>query len=203
MNKYIKPLYILLSIILLLAFIFFYRNNVLNNLRLKNEIVDSKWSEIYANGDRRIVLLKAIVSIAKTKSVYFDSLNLVIENYCKDRTLYKNEFTLDLVKREFELNKEYLKLLPKYKKESLPRQEKDLIKELYNDDIIINKTIDDYNNSTLEYNQYISTFPNFIFAKQKGFIKRKYFTIKYGLKNEDPMVKSKELPEWAKDVDTL
>lgn len=67
----------------------------------------------------------------------------------------------------------------------------------------MNAIIDEYNDRTLDYNKYISIFPNFVFAKKNGFIKKKYFTIKYGIENEDPILKSKELPEWAKGIDTL
>ena len=52
-------------------------------------------------------------------------------------------------------------------------------------------------------NEYISIFPNFIIAKRNGFKKKKYFSIRYGINNEDPIVKSKELPEWAIGVDTI
>jgi hypothetical protein len=207
MNKYLRLFLIFLFsvLILLIGFSFLYRNNVLENLVLKRRIVDSKWSDIYGNCGKRVVLLKAIDSFAKSKSVYFASLDSLIISCYKNRNLYKNEFSLDFLKGEFDLNNEYLIILAKYKSDSLlrHREEQDLIKELNNDDKIINKTIDEYNNSTLEYNQYISIFPNFIYAKKNGFIKRKFFTLKYGIKNEDPIVKSKELPEWAKDVDTL
>jgi hypothetical protein len=54
----------------------------------------------------------------------------------------------------------------------------------------------------LYYNKYISIFPHFVIAKRYGYKKKKHFTIKYGVNNDDPIIKSKELPEWAIGVDT-
>jgi hypothetical protein len=84
-------------------------------------------------------------------------------------------------------------ILATHKSDSLSKQYafQSLVGKLDTNDKIINSTIDDYINNSLDYNQYTSIFPHFFYAKKNGFIKAKYFTIKYGVKNEDPLTKSK------------
>jgi outer membrane receptor protein involved in Fe transport len=66
----------------------------------------------------------------------------------------------------------------------------------------LNGLMNEYNSSVKNYNVYYTIFPHFIFAKRKGFKRDKYLTIEYGKENQDPIEKSKEVPEWAKNVDT-
>jgi hypothetical protein len=66
----------------------------------------------------------------------------------------------------------------------------------------LNSDISKYNSETGEYNKYISIFPNFIIARKHNYHKAKYFDITYGNINKDPIQESKELPEWAKGIDT-
>ena len=207
MRKIFKYLliFVVVFFILFLSFFYFYKANVINNLEVKKRIVDSKWSELFENSSMRINLLITIVSTAKSKGIVFDSLNIITENNFTRRHLYKYECSLDFAKQEFDLNKEYMKYSAKHKNDSVLKQNEkfNLITQLKINDEKINLIIDDYNNRALDYNKYISIFPNFFFAKKNGFTKKKYFTIKYGIENKDPILKSKELPEWAKDIDTL
>jgi hypothetical protein len=111
---------------------------------------------------------------------------------------------LDFVEEEFDLNQAYMKLVEKFNRDSIYSRVdiQSLLMQLANNDQMIDEIIDDYNARTLDYNKYISIFPNFYFAKENRIVKAKYFTIKYGYKNDDPVIKSKELPEWAEGIDT-
>lgn len=117
MRKPFKSFLIFISTLFILFIVLFYvyRANVISNLGDKKGLVDSKWSEIFENSSSRIDLLKTIDSIGKSKEIIFDSLNFVIDKNLKNRNLYKNECSLDFVKQEFDLNKEYIKVLAKYK----------------------------------------------------------------------------------------
>ena len=70
-------------------------------------------------------------------------------------------------------------------------------------DSMLNILAGNYNSVVRDFNLYYSMFPNFFFAKEKHLKREKYFEIEYGKENEDPIVKSKEIPEWAKNVDTI
>ena len=51
-----------------------------------------------------------------------------------------------------------------------------LVQQLKNNEVNINRIVDEYNSKTLDLNVYISTFPNFFFAKRYEFYKKKFFT---------------------------
>ena len=207
MKSFLKYLFIITIVIIAIiaSFFYFYKSTVINNLTEKNKTVTSIWSELYENSNNRIKLLKTLTIDLKDKDVAFDSLKIAVDNNYRNRGLYKDECSLNFVKQEYDLDKVYLKIFIKYSTDSILKNSKEyeLLKQVNYRDNKINDIIEDYNNATLDYNKYISIFPNFIFAKRNGFSKKKYFTIKFGKENEDPIVKSKKLPEWAKDKDTL
>lgn len=181
-----------------------HRSSVIDSFESKTRILDSSWSKIFANSNERIVLLQSIVSKLENKNIIVDSLAILIEKYRKYENLYKKECTLDFVKLEFDLNKVYLEIMLHFKNDTLfEKNVKNALMQLQLNNKEANIEIDNYNNLTLRYNKYLSVFPNFIFAKKYGYSKRKYFIIKYGIENKDPIAKNKELPEWAKDIDTL
>jgi hypothetical protein len=181
-----------------------YKKGLAQNFQNRNKVIDSSWSKVFALSNKRNVLLNSLVSKLEIKNATVDSLNLYIEEYLRHESLYRKECSLDFVKLEFDLNKLYLELTANCKNDSLMEKNKiSVLKKLEVNNKEANTAIDHYNNLALRYNKYFSVFPNFIFAKNYGYTKRKFFTIKYGVKNEDPVVKSKELPEWAKGIDTL
>lgn len=192
MKNFLKFLVIgFITIFILITSIFFiYKGTVVNNLTKKEALSNKKWSEVYETTTERIELLKNISEVQKEKS---SSLHIAIINNYKVRDEYKNECALDFVKIESDVNESILDLI---KSDSLISKESALKIRQYDDRI--NEQVKDYNELTKDYNKYISVFPNFFIAKQNNFKRKKLFTISYGERNEDPIQKSKELPEWAK-----
>jgi hypothetical protein len=150
-------------------------------LKEKERSVKVAWNVFSSDLTIRDSLMKSFASIK------FDSLKYFEQHSIFERA--KNESNLDLEYFEFKINNYLLANFP---------NEKALIK-LYHK---LNNDLSNYNAQTKEYNVYISGFPNFIVAKKFHYHKAKYFSIKYGGTNEDPILKSKKLPEWAKGVDT-
>ncbi|KAA9042055.1 LemA family protein [Ginsengibacter hankyongi] len=202
-----RSCFITLIVIFLIVTVltFLLRLNTLNNFEINQKIVDSEWAKLYKGVNERNDLFKKIIAQKNKENEIFDSLRVVLEKVYKNYALYKKGCTLDFVEGEHILNNEYLKSLKAFSLDSslLNKEGWGTLKELKVSDNEMNNVIADYNNSVLENNKYISTFPNFILAKRNGFSKKKFFTIKYGIKNEDPIEKSKKLPEWAKNKDTL
>jgi hypothetical protein len=150
-------------------------------LKEKAQTVKVAWNAFSSDLIIRDSLMKPFVSTKVDSLKYFEQQSMF------ERA--KNESNLDLEYFEFKINNYLLANFP---------NEKVLIK-LYDK---LNNDLANYNAQTKEYNVYISTFPNFIVAKRLHYHKAKYFLIKYGGTNEDPILKSKELPDWAKGVDT-
>jgi len=206
MKKFFKPylIAILLFSILSVTILSIYRASVINNLENKKRIVDSSWLNIFINCSKRIVLLENLNSIVKSKNINVGDLNILMSKYRKYQNIYKSQCTLDFVKLEYDLNNAYLKIKDALKNDTICKSTRNNpLYDLEINDEKANFAIEKYNNQVLNYNKYISIFPNFIFAKNHGYVKRKYFNIKYGLKNDDPVIKSKESPDWAKGMDTL
>ena len=181
--RFFKNVIIVVASFSLIAFLLMYllKRSKEEILKEKEQTVKVAWNAFSSDLTIRDSLIK---SFASTK---FDSLK-----YFEQKSMFesaKNESNLDLEYFEFKINNYLLPNFP---------NEKALIK-LYDK---LNNDLANYNAQTKEYNVYISTFPNFIVAKRLHYHKAKYFSIKYGGTNEDPILKSKELPEWAKGVDT-
>jgi hypothetical protein len=193
-------------LIIILALLFFlYKGSIVNNLKDKTRSVDSKWSDLYQMSSNRTIILNELTSHLQNTGLAFDSLKISLKNNLSNRSRHQSECSLNFVDQEYDVNKYYLEFLKTYKKDSVPgwKEINYLIQKLKINDEKINKIVDDYNNTTLDLNTYISIFPNFYFAKRYSFYKKKFFSIKYGVENEDPVARSKELPQWAKDADTL
>ncbi len=172
---------LLLTVIVFVAF-YFYKKSVSDNLNLKKTNFTEVWNSYTSNLAIRDNLL---IGLTPTN---FDSLKYWLQKSILER--HKKENNLDLVFYEYKINEIIIDSFPNHKQ----------IADL---NLKLNSDILKYNSLTQEYNKYFSIFPNFIIAKKYNYHKAKYFTIKYGEANEDPISKAKELPEWAKGVDTL
>jgi len=170
--------------LLLIGGILFYlvQKDTLNNLEKRKKNVTSFWAKFDQKLNERD---KLVLSFASTNS---DSLKYLIDKSKFDRKKKVNLLAIEF--DEYNLNKF---LMNKY-----PNLEKDT-EAIYRE---LNEMTNEYNSSVEDYNVYYTIFPHFIFAKRKGFKRDKYLTIEYGKENQDPIEKSKELPEWAKNVDT-
>ena len=178
-----KNLTIIFASFFVLAFavIYLFQKNISDSLKEKKQSVTQSWNNF--NSDL-LIRDSLLISFASTN---LDSLKFFVQKSNLERN--KKENDLDLIFYEYKINEYILAHFPNQKQIS------DLNSKL-------NSDISKYNFLTKELNVYISTFPNFIVAKRHSYNKAKYFTIDYGKVNEDPIQKAKELPEWAKGVDT-
>ncbi|MEP6464922.1 MAG: LemA family protein [Parafilimonas sp.] len=167
------------AIIIFVAFYFFQRS-ISDNLKQKNKDVAEQWSNFNSDLMTRDSLLASLISNS-------DSLKYWLQNSIRERN--KKENNLDLLFYEYKVNEFVLTHFANQKQVSGFNNE-------------LNNDISKYNSITEEYNKYISVFPNFIVAKNHNYKRAKFFDISYGRINRDPVQKSKELPEWAKGVDT-
>ena len=181
--RFFKNVMIVVASLLLITFLlmYFLKISKEDSIKGKERSVKVAWKAFSLDLTIRDSLMK---SFAPTK---FDSLKYFIKQSMSERA--KNESNLYLEYFEYKINNYLLANFPNQK----------VLIELYDK---LNNDLTTYNAQTKEYNVYISDFPNFIVAKRLHYHKAKYFTIIYGGTNEDPILKSKELPEWAKGVDT-
>jgi len=203
MKKNIKIIsYFLLSFLFLIVlFSYFYNQSIKSNLNHLESDVNNKWSEYFSSSTDRMKSISSLIDSQKHNIPNKDEIYQSLEKNLKNRDRYKHECNLNFVILEYDLNK---KIMDSFDSTNTSNE-----KCLFCNKIIntsngqLNVLIEDYNKSVLYYNKYISIFPNFIIAKRNGFKKKKYFSIKYGINNDDPIIKSKELPKWAIGVDAL
>jgi hypothetical protein len=194
--------YILLFLLLIIVlFSFFYIKSVKSSLKELETDVNTKWSEYFSYSTKRVNYINVIINNQDQNLFKNNEIHHIVERNLKNRNKYKNECSLDFVKLEFDLNKKLMELLTTTNKNS--REYKSLEKDsvILNDKL--NSLVDEYNRNALYYNRYISIFPNFLISKRNGYKYKKYISIIYGENNDDPIIKSKELPKWAIGVDTI
>jgi len=161
---------------------YFVRKNTLTNLEERKNNVTSLWEKFEMKLNDRD---KMLLSFNLTNS---DSLKFFIE---KSRLERKNKSRiLEFEFYEYKLNDFLIKNC---------QDNMNITDSLF---LELNKIRTEYNFLIEDYNVYYTTFPNIIFAKQKGYSREKFFTIEFGKENQNPIEKSKEIPEWAEKVDT-
>jgi len=182
--KIIKFIFTSLLTILFVGLIglYFIRQNSLSNLEEKKNNVTVCWKEFDKKLNERD---KILLTLGLTNS---DSLKFYIE---QSRIERKNRSkTLEIEFKEYKLN------------DFLMRNGHDKINvtdSLFRE---LNNIRTEYNSYVQDFNLYYTMFPNIIFARQKGYKREKYFSLEYGAENQNPIEKSKEIPEWAQNVDT-
>ena len=182
--KIIKFIFTSLLTILFVGLIglYFIRQNSLSNLEEKKNNVTVCWKEFDKKLNERD---KVLLTLGLTNS---DSLKFYIE---QSRIERKNRSkTLEIEFKEYKLN------------DFLMRNGQDKINvtdSLFRE---LNNIRTEYNSYVQDFNLYYTMFPNIIFARQKGYKREKYFSLEYGAENQNPIEKSKEIPEWAQNVDT-
>lgn len=158
--------------------------------------VTACWTELYDLTTKKNQFLRNSLrkydntkEISHFQKMLLDNLNV--------RKSYKKYCQLDYIYLEYNLNKSLIRI--KSLNESFFKKNEVTITKI---DSIVNIKIDVYNNHVQSFNEYYTLFPNIIVAKYLSYSRKAFFTIKYGVDNDDPIVKSKEVPEWARDVDT-
>ena len=176
-------LIIIISIFLLgFISIYIFKNRVSSNLESKNIAVRNSWKFFNDKLCERDSLLNS-QSLMKS-----DSLNYLLNKSRSERTNKDN--SIEIVFNEYQLNK--------FLMENVSETDTKIL-ELNNS---LNTLKTNYNSVVKDYNLYFSIFPNFIVAKKMHIKRAKYFEIEYGKVNENPIKKSEELPDWAKNIDT-
>jgi hypothetical protein len=161
---------------------YFVQRTTLKNLEERKNNVTSLWEKFDSKLNNRDKLILSL-NLKNT-----DSLKYLID---KSKLGRKNKVKLlEFEFNEYKLNKFVLNNQPNKGTET---------ESLYQE---LNEITTEYNSIVKDFNVYYSTFPNFIFAKRNGYKREKFLTIEYGKENQDPIEKSKEIPEWAKNVDT-
>ena len=167
-----------------------------NFIKLENEVAIC-WTELYISiTEKNQLLQKYCLGKYENIKEIEDFNKMLLENLNASKS-YEKYCQLDYVYLEYNLNKSLLKI--KNLNDSFFNNDEVPISKI---DSMINIKIDRYNNLVQSFNEYYTLFPNIIVAKYLGYSKKDFFTIKYGVNNDDPIVKSKEIPEWARDVDT-
>lgn len=185
MRKLGKYVFVILFSILLLGFISFYglQYSISKNLETKNIAVINSWKAFTNKLTERdsLLVLKPLLKA--------DSLKYILNKSSSERLNKSN--SLEIVFYEYQLNRFIIK------------EFQGTDKNILGLDSSSNTLASIYNSVVRDFNLYYSVFPNFFFAKEKNLKSEKYFEIEYGKENEDPIKKSKEFPEWAKNVDTI
>ncbi len=182
--KIIKAIIRSLLTILVVGLIGFYfiRQNSLSKKKKKKNNVTVCWKEFDRKLNERDKLLLAL-GLTNT-----DSLKFYIEQSGIERK--QKSKTLEIEFKEYKLN------------DFLLRNCQDKINvtdSLFRE---LNNIRTEYNSYVQDFNLYYTLFPNIIFARQKGYKREEFFSIEFGVENQNPIEKSKEIPEWAQNVDT-
>lgn len=174
-----------------------YNYYIVSNLKDYDSYVNKCWSEYFIYSSDRI---KFVENILKREGYISNTQRNLIENNLKRRDNFRTECSLNFVKLEYDVDIILFDFLQTTKE--IKKDNRQLLDTFSLSNAKLNQLAEKYNDSVLFYNKYVSTFPNFLIAKWSGFKKKKYFSIKYGIQNEDPIFKSKQIPKWAVGVDT-
>ncbi len=173
---------ITLILIIIYGFWFFFQKNIHKTFIERKVKVDSLWEDFKVDLDNRD---NYFMNVRKNEN--FDSIHHFITKSKRERK--EKENTLEIIQNEYRVNKSMMHFYP-------------------NEDIcIINNSLntkkEKYNEAVKSFNIFYFQIPNSIIARKYGLKTIKRFDLIYGEKNIDPLKKSKELPEWAKERDTL
>lgn len=198
MKTIYKVFTIIVSIVLLIYSLFLLmRHNAVKNMEKYRSEAEMEWVELFTHAEWRLGLIRDLLSVGEvTQDPQFVELSSALKKNLTDRQRFRNECDLAYVKLEHDVNEAFVNLSP-----YLSGVNKSAVDILQSDNAVINNMREQYNNSVERYNKYVTIFPNFFYAKKKGFKRLRYFAIKYGESNVDPIVQASEKPEWMKKVD--
>ena len=172
-----------------------------SNLEEKLGFLNKNWTELLKLQDDRNKFLIVLANKSPKDIQYIDSLNINLLEYLKKKK-DNEECNPSLVYEQYLSNKYMLPLIKFYFDNQIEDVEKQkALKGIEDNTEAINKTIEKYNSSVRDYNQYYTSFPNFIIAKSYGFKRKDYFEIQYGIENIDPKIAKKERREWQRKIE--
>lgn len=152
-------------------------------------VVAHNWRKLYGASTERTIIMRYRF---QNNGSLTDSTFSVIDNNLTQRGKFIDSCSIGFIKYEYDLNEIYLAI-----RDSLSS---DTEMKFKTNDQVINNLVDEYNASVVNYNKYISLFPNFIFARP-DFKTKKVFTLTYGQHNDDPVEQIKEVPQWMRDIE--
>ena len=201
-----KGLIVLVKIFLIITLLFVglyyaYKSMTKSNLEEKLGFLNKNWTELLKLQDDRNKFLIVLANKSPKDIQYIDSLNINLLEYLKKKK-DNEECNPSLVYEQYLSNKYMLPLIKFYFDNQIEDVEKQkALKGIEDNTEAINKTIEKYNSSVRDYNQYYTSFPNFIIAKSYGFKRKDYFEIQYGIENIDPKIAKKERREWQRKIE--
>jgi len=167
---------ILLAILVLVVVLVVYTFSTYNSLVRLKENVDSKWSQVENQLQRRADLIPNLVNTVKG---YAKHEKEIFETLAQARSKLLNSSTLeDKAKANDELSSAISRLLmivENYPNLKADRTFVQLMDELSGTENRIAVARKDYNEAVREYNMKIKVFPNVIVARMFGFEEKKYF----------------------------
>lgn len=191
MKKSIYILLLILAIFIAICLSVFYllKRNTLKQLKEKDANIGLMWEAIFHKMTTRLNHLDEL-SLVKGTGCSSDSLRIAILENKKERNVGEVKALWLL---EYRTNQQYVKVGPCYAKK--PKL-KGKLQVLINSAEELNQLLDSYDAYVREFNLYYSTFPNFLFAKEGGFKRRKFFDLKYGQDNEAIFIEKKKIEKW-------
>lgn len=191
MKKNVYVLLIIISVFVIICFSAFYlfKRNTLKQLEEKNNTIELIWASLYQKSTKRLFDLDDL-SVVNGINCNTDSLRLTILKNKKERNI-KDVEALWLL--EYNTNKQYLKIEHCYIEKATLKAKLD---SLQDNAAELNQIVEKYNIYVKEFNLFYSTFPNFIFAKNGGFKRKKYFDLKFGMDNEALYLEKKKIERW-------
>ena len=156
---------------------FLYKNSVVNTLESYSNNVKHNWNKYVEN-------LKTRNAELSQQSFKNDSLK-----YYWNKAKY---ISLSACSEELEFNE--------YKINQFAMS--DSLDSRVDDEI--NSSLDNYNQTVRFYHEYRGIFPNFLIARKTHFPKFfKFFDYKYGVDNENAMIRKKKRKDWVKNGGSL
>ncbi len=175
-EKLKKGTKILLAILVLAVVLVVYTFSTYNSLVRLKENVDSKWSQVENQLQRRADLIPNLVNTVKG---YAKHEKEIFETLAQARSKLLNSSTVeDKAKANDELSSAISRLLMIV--ENYPNLKADkafvqLMDELSGTENRIAVARKDYNDAVKQYNMKIKVFPNVLIARMFGFEERQYF----------------------------
>lgn len=173
--KFLKGCLITLIIFIGVCMIgwFLYKNSVLNNLESYNNDAKQHWNKYAENLKKRNTELSQQNFKSDSLKYYWNKAKSITVSECSEELEF-NEYKIS----QFVMS------------DSL----------VSNVDDEINLNLDNYNQTVRAYNEYRLVFPNSLIARKTQFPKYlKYFDYRYGVNNENEMIRKKKMKDWVKN----
>ena len=152
----------------------------------KEQLISSIWKQLDKNIEDNNLYIQSIYE----RMPYLPSDSLVqFTFYNHDKKKY-----MAYVEHEYHINKIMIKIL----NDSLVEN---VTKTKINQNVsLLNNLAEKYNESVLDYNSFIRSFPINLYTYKK-YKTKDYFDLKYGSENKHPKKKYEEIPKWMLELE--